>query len=181
MFPLIVSEQLGTPVTPLVDRIARGAPITTRAGHPNLRDYLEMALRGGFPHPSLMLGDRARRSWLDTYVEEIVTRDARLAGCCCFDDAGQWHRRGSEVRGGPPPRRPRISPRTPSPLAGRRRATRAATPACALRGYAPPNRRADSERRAASRPSHPPVASASQSAHSNPQAEPVPRRSGMIG
>ncbi len=80
MFPLAVSEQLGAPVTPLVDRIARGAPITTRAGHPNLRDYLEMALRGGFPHPSLMLGDRARRSWLDTYVEEIVTRDAQLAG-----------------------------------------------------------------------------------------------------
>lgn len=80
MFPLTVSEQLGTPVTPLVDRIARGAPTTTRAGQPNLRDYLEMALRGGFPHPSLMLGDRARRSWLDTYVAEIVTRDAQLAG-----------------------------------------------------------------------------------------------------
>ena len=80
MFPLTVSEQLGTPVTPLVDRIARGAPTTTRAGQPNLRDYVEMALRGGFPHPSLMLGDRARRSWLDTYVEEIVTRDAQLAG-----------------------------------------------------------------------------------------------------
>lgn len=80
MFPLTVSEQLGTPVTPLVDRIARGAPTATRAGQPNLRGYLEMALRGGFPHPSLMLGDRARRSWLDTYVEEIVTRDAGLAG-----------------------------------------------------------------------------------------------------
>ena len=80
MFPLTVGEQLGATVTPLVDRIAHGAPTVTLGEQPNLRDYVDMALRGGFPHPALMLGARARRSWLDTYVEEIITRDAQLAG-----------------------------------------------------------------------------------------------------
>lgn len=39
-----------------------------------------MALQGGFPYAVMTLGARARRGWLDTYVEEIVTRDSALVG-----------------------------------------------------------------------------------------------------
>ena len=86
MYPMTVGEQLAAPEAPLVDRIARGdlaalgARAAVRTGSPNLRDYLEMALRGGFPQAALGLGERARRSWLDTYVEEIVSRDSQMAG-----------------------------------------------------------------------------------------------------
>ena len=86
VYPMTVGEQLAAPEAPLVDRIARGdlgalgARAAVRTGSPNLRDYLEMALRGGFPQAALGLGERARRSWLDTYVEEIVSRDSQMAG-----------------------------------------------------------------------------------------------------
>ena len=86
MYPMTVGEQIGAPEVPLVDRIAQGelsgprARSPVGAGSPNLRDYLEMALRGGFPQAALRLKERARRRWLDTYVEEIVTRDSLVAG-----------------------------------------------------------------------------------------------------
>ena len=86
VYPMTAGEQSGAPEVPLVDRIARGelaAPGTRSAvgaGSPNLRDYLEAALRGGFPQAALRLKERARRRWLDAYVEEIVTRDSLLVG-----------------------------------------------------------------------------------------------------
>ena len=86
MYPMTAGEQRGTPEVPLVDRIARGglaapgARSAVGAGSPSLRDYLEMALRGGLPQAALRLRERARRRWLDTYVEEIVTRDSQLVG-----------------------------------------------------------------------------------------------------
>lgn len=94
MLPLTVGELLGTGATPLIDRIADGATVgdsgDASAGlslgsvafkEPlTLPDYLSMALRGGFPQAALTDSDRVRRSWLDSYVEEIVTRDAEAAG-----------------------------------------------------------------------------------------------------
>ena len=80
MYPMTVDEQLGTPTTPFIDRIAANAP-TDVPGEPlNVRHYIDMALRGGFPQAALSLGPRARRGWLDTYTEEIVTRDVQMAG-----------------------------------------------------------------------------------------------------
>ena len=80
MYPMTVDEQLGTPTTPFIDRIAANAP-TDVPGEPlNVRHYIDMALRGGFPQAALSLGTRARRGWLDTYTEEIVTRDVQMAG-----------------------------------------------------------------------------------------------------
>lgn len=80
MYPLSMGEQLGTSPTPLVDRIADNTPIAARPSQLNLRDYVEMALRGGFPHAALNLGLSARKRWLETYNAEIVTRDAELVG-----------------------------------------------------------------------------------------------------
>ncbi len=45
---------------------------------PDLRDYLELALRGGFPDTALRLDGRARRAWLKSYVGQLLTRDVAL-------------------------------------------------------------------------------------------------------
>lgn len=41
-----------------------------------LFDYVERALRSGFPEPALSLHERARTRWLSAYVHQLVTRDA---------------------------------------------------------------------------------------------------------
>jgi uncharacterized protein len=41
-----------------------------------IRDYVERALRSGFPEPALALEERARMRWLTSYVDQLVTRDA---------------------------------------------------------------------------------------------------------
>lgn len=95
MFPLTVGELSASTTAMLVDRVVEGDPAlagTTRwaigeiGGSPtkntaaNLRDYVQMALRGGFPPATLGTPERARRRWLDTYAAEIVGRDAAFAG-----------------------------------------------------------------------------------------------------
>ena len=47
---------------------------------PNLPEYIEMAIRGGFPPAQHMASERVRRSWLSGYIDEIVSRDAAAAG-----------------------------------------------------------------------------------------------------
>jgi uncharacterized protein len=45
---------------------------------PGLRDYLEMAIVGGFPESQARQSERTRRLWLDSYVEQLLTRDASI-------------------------------------------------------------------------------------------------------
>ena len=95
MFPLTVGELRNSAVPMLVDRIADRDHVSWGAarwatndaqGTPgagiaaNLRDYVQMALQGGFPQAALGSPERARRRWLDAYVAEIIGRDAALAG-----------------------------------------------------------------------------------------------------
>ena len=81
MLPLTVAEQRRRPVRPLIDRIAAGEPLVTTPGRTaDLRDYLELALRGGFPEPALELGERTARAWLESYADQVALRDARLHG-----------------------------------------------------------------------------------------------------
>lgn len=80
MFPMTVGEHAGTSSAPLVDRAARGEFRTARGDARNLRDYVELALLGGFPFAVTVLDPRVRSGWLDTYVDEIVTRDSALVG-----------------------------------------------------------------------------------------------------
>lgn len=42
----------------------------------DLADYLDLALRGGFPEPALRLEGLARQAWSDSYTEQLITRDA---------------------------------------------------------------------------------------------------------
>lgn len=46
------------------------------AGDEDLADYLDLALRGGFPEPGLRLAGSARQAWSDSYIEQLITRDA---------------------------------------------------------------------------------------------------------
>jgi hypothetical protein len=50
--------------------------IGTPQDPPDLRGYIEMALASGFPEPALRLSEPARQRWLESYVEQLVTRDA---------------------------------------------------------------------------------------------------------
>jgi uncharacterized protein len=60
-----------------LDRLFRADPDTLGpGGAADLADYLDLALRGGFPEPVLRLDGLARQAWLDSYVEQLITRDA---------------------------------------------------------------------------------------------------------
>ncbi len=45
---------------------------------PDLRGYLELAMKSGFPEPALRLGPMARQAWLESYLEQLLTRDVDL-------------------------------------------------------------------------------------------------------
>ncbi len=92
MLPLTVGELRSSTVPMLVDRIAERDPVlsgrtswategaSAADSALNLRDYVQLALRGGFPAAVLGSAERAHRRWLHTYAAEIVGRDAVLAG-----------------------------------------------------------------------------------------------------
>lgn len=69
---------------PILDRLAvDGAPDALDLvldEVPDLRGYVALALRGGFPEPALRLSEPARQRWLESYVEQLLTRDAEQVG-----------------------------------------------------------------------------------------------------
>lgn len=77
MYGMTVREQLGRAGDPvLLDVLAAGDSPSVPRDPPDLRGYVELALRGGFPDPALRMTSRARTWWLDGYVEQLLTRDA---------------------------------------------------------------------------------------------------------
>ncbi|ADB52729.1 ATP-binding protein [Conexibacter woesei] len=82
MYPMSVREQLGrASAATFFDALADGAPPPQPTDPPDLRGYVDLALRGGFPAPSLRLRPPAARQWLNGYVEELLLRDvAQLSG-----------------------------------------------------------------------------------------------------
>jgi uncharacterized protein len=61
---------------PLLDRIVSGSDLRAAHDSPDLRGYVELMIRGGFPEPALRFGAEARRRWLESYVDHLLTRDA---------------------------------------------------------------------------------------------------------
>jgi uncharacterized protein len=59
------------------DKLATGAldAFMLPTDVPDLRGYVELALRGGYPEPVLRLSEEGRRAWLDGYLEQLLTRD----------------------------------------------------------------------------------------------------------
>lgn len=80
MSGLTVRELIGSDpgVAPFLDRVAAqgAAGLVVPADPPDLRGYLELALRSGFPEPALRLSDDTRARWLRSYVDQLLTRDA---------------------------------------------------------------------------------------------------------
>lgn len=69
------------PSVPLLDQLAERG-VNCLAGTPeageDLRDYAELAMRGGFPELVLRLPPGERAPWLDSYIDQLVTRDAAV-------------------------------------------------------------------------------------------------------
>lgn len=61
-----------------LDRLAEGDPgaFSLPAEVPDLVGYLELALRGGYPEAVLRLAGEDRRAWLESYLDQLLTRDA---------------------------------------------------------------------------------------------------------
>ena len=77
MFGMTVREQLGRlPGSALIQRLAAGQDLDTPPDPPDLRGYLEFALASGFPEPALALSAETRLRWLESYTDQLVTRDA---------------------------------------------------------------------------------------------------------
>ena len=82
---------------------------------PNLRGYVDLAIAGGFPEPTLQVPARGRTRWLTSYLDRVLGRDVGALGET--RDRGRVRRPGSS--------------RHPSPASGRDPVT---TPAGRLRG-----------------------------------------------
>ena len=76
MYGMTVREQIGAIGTaPFLDRVVQGQELQPATDSPDLRGYVEVILRSGFPEPALRLAAATRQRWLDSYVEQLLTRD----------------------------------------------------------------------------------------------------------
>lgn len=76
VYPMTVREQIGSiDGRGFLERIARGEALTVPGDSPDLRGYVSLALRGGFPAVALQLEGRARTAWLGSYVDDLLTHD----------------------------------------------------------------------------------------------------------
>ncbi len=79
MFGLTMREITGvTSRTALVDALVEGDPLRLVPDDPapDLPGYIELALRGGFPDAVLKLAGPDRSVWLESYLDQLLTRDA---------------------------------------------------------------------------------------------------------
>ena len=75
MHPLTVREQHSRPGRPFIDGLLAAEPPPLPSDPPDLRDYAEIALRGGFPEPAIELEGSVRRGWLESYVEQLLLHE----------------------------------------------------------------------------------------------------------
>jgi uncharacterized protein len=75
MYPMSVREQFGRGGVSIFDRLVDGGELTVPDDPPDLRGYVELALRSGFPDPALRLRGKARELWLQSYIEDLLTHD----------------------------------------------------------------------------------------------------------
>jgi predicted AAA+ superfamily ATPase len=73
---LTVAERLQTGSRPLLDRLVAREPLVPAREMIDLRGYVRLALVSGFPEAAFNANDRARQRWLESYVEQLLTRDA---------------------------------------------------------------------------------------------------------
>ncbi len=68
--------------TPFLSRLFQDGidGVSAAADAPDVRGYVELALRGGYPEVARQTSDTVRRTWLASYVDQLVTRDVMMAG-----------------------------------------------------------------------------------------------------
>jgi uncharacterized protein len=74
--PMTIREQVervggGT----VFDKIAAGEGLNAPSDPPDLRGYVDLALRSGFPTAALELTGEARIAWLRSYVDDLLAHD----------------------------------------------------------------------------------------------------------
>ncbi len=85
MFGLTEFEVQGlppNPKTPFLEALAMGTSATFSLPQvrPDLRDYIDLALRGGFPGIVLNPEHELRELWIESYLEQLLTRDSHPLG-----------------------------------------------------------------------------------------------------
>jgi hypothetical protein len=82
----VVPQVLGA-VKRAVDREPRpgrflfaGEPLAPSPDTPDLRGYVELALESGFPEAAFLSSAASRKRWLESYIDHLLTRDARAVG-----------------------------------------------------------------------------------------------------
>lgn len=78
MWGLTAAEILGrSSKSPFLETLAHADldPFQVSVEAPDLRGYVELALRGGYPDPVLHLEGRALQLWVESYLGELLTRD----------------------------------------------------------------------------------------------------------
>ncbi|MCH7229425.1 DUF4143 domain-containing protein [Glycomyces sp. L485] len=85
MYGMTVAEIQGKlPAVPLLDRLARqgveGFATPGNGERLDLRNYAELAATGGFPLPVLRLPASEHGPWLQSYIDQLLTRDAASVG-----------------------------------------------------------------------------------------------------
>lgn len=79
MYGLTVAESQGRPgKQPFLDVVAAEGTdaLSNPADPPDLAGYLDIALASGYPEPLLLTPARSGARWLESYVEQLITRDA---------------------------------------------------------------------------------------------------------
>lgn len=59
----------------IFDKIAAGERLTAPTDPPDLRGYVGIALRSGFPTAALKLKGQARTAWLASYIDDLLSHD----------------------------------------------------------------------------------------------------------
>lgn len=81
MYPMAIREQGDDGVArSFIDRVVDGGPPEPAPDTPDLAGYIELALRGGLPHPALDLDGGARADLLSGYLSDLLTHDVEQAG-----------------------------------------------------------------------------------------------------
>src|SRR5450756_2394334 len=62
----------------IIDRMARGEPVATPGERLDIRDYLDLALRSGFPEALSIRSTAARQRWLEGYLEAYALNSAGI-------------------------------------------------------------------------------------------------------
>ncbi|MDE0267514.1 MAG: hypothetical protein OXI96_00535 [Acidimicrobiaceae bacterium] len=75
MHPMTVSEQLAVRSRFFVSGLLACEPMSLPSDRPDLRGYVEIALRGGFPEPAIELTGRVRDGWFDSYLDQLLTHE----------------------------------------------------------------------------------------------------------